>query len=277
MIHKSTILILGLLLSCGMGNVDQPDTPPDNNKEDDITTARKDFFDVECAYDIESSTYYFLTQINHKDKNGKLIKLKHAHSIKEKGETVREFAQRVNCTLAFNASTMRAVDDGIKPNGVQIIDGDIIQNIKTTAYTLGIKDNNLLVAYKPGVNIHDILKDGVNDALTAFGPLIEDYRTVSDEVLKIRGNYSEKHPRQVIAQLGNLDLLFLSCGGRGFDGEGMTAQDVIRILQQHEVKFAYMLDGGGSVSTVVNGELITKKIDKNGTAERLRPNFLYIE
>ena len=242
-----------------------------------VTPIKKDFFNIIRAFDKESSTYYFLTQINHKDGNGKIIKLKHAHSIKEQGETVREFAQRVNCTLAFNSSTMRRVDDGIKPNGVQIIDGKIIQNLKTSAYILGIKENNQLVAYSPKIEIEEILNDGVKDALTAFGPLIENHSIVSDELLQIRRNYNNKHPRQVIAQLDNMDILFLSCGGRGFDGEGMTAQDVIRILQQHKVKFAYMLDGGGSTSTVVNGKLITKKIDKNGTTERLRPNFLYFE
>lgn len=96
--------------------------------------------------------------------------MKHTHSIKEEGETVREFAQRINCTLAFNASTMCNVNNGVKPHRVQIIDGNIIQNIKTTTYTLGIKENNLLVAYKSEVNIDDILKDEVNNALTAFGP-----------------------------------------------------------------------------------------------------------
>lgn len=52
----------------------------------------------------------------------------------------------------------------------------------------------------------------------------------------------------------------------------MTAQDVIRILQQHEVKFTYMLDGGGSISTVINGKRITKQINGNGTKDKARPN-----
>jgi len=237
-----------------------------------------DNFSVEKLFDRESATHYYLTKINHKDKNGNIIKLQHAHSDKENGETVREFAQRMHCALAFNASTQRTPEPGIrKPQGVQIVNGKIVQDISTTAYILGIKSNNELVAYQPGTKAKSILKDGAVNALTAFGPLIENNQPVAESILKIRGNYSVKHPRQVIAQLDNLDILFLSCGGRGFDGEGMTAEDLIRILQGLKVKFAYMLDGGGSTSTVVKGELITKKIDKNGTVERLRPNFLYIK
>ena len=258
------IYLLLIIVSCGTTN--------EGNTRDNRD------FTVQRLFDNQSSTYYYLTHICHKDRNGKIIQMKHAHSIEGSGETVREFAQRVKCRLAFNASTMqRATEGGIVPNGKQIVDGIIKRDGNTTAYTLGIRENNTLKAFKPEANVNDILNDGFNNALTAFGPLIEDFHPASEEALKVRRNYDEKHPRQVIAQFNNLDILFLSCGGRGFDGDGMTARDVIRILQTKGVRFAYMLDGGGSVSTVINGELITKKIDAKGTKERKRPDFLYFE
>lgn len=80
----------------------------------------------------------------------------------------------------------------------------------------------------------------------------------------------------MIAQFDNLDLLIFSCGGRGFDGDGMTAKEMMKILKDLGVKFAFNLDGGGSTSTVIKDQLITKRIDNNGTRERLRPNFLYV-
>ena len=232
----------------------------------------------EKKYDSISDTYYYLTHIKHTDNNGKLLKLQHAHAQKSKGETVVEFSQRMgNPILAMNASTMyRISPDSIKPNGVQIIKGEIVQDKFKEAYALGIKDNNELISYVPEKRAAAILEEGVQDALTAFMPLIENYKPVHDRVLAIPKHGLEKHPRQVIAQFENLDLLILSCGGRTFDGTGMTAKDLIRILKDIEVKFAYNLDGGGSVSTVINGERITKKIDENGTKDRLRPNFLYI-
>lgn len=243
----------------------------ENANEDNITFEKK--------YDLESDTYYYLTHIKHKDQNGKILKLEQAHSVKERGETVVEFFERMNSPiLAINASTMyRLSSDTIKPTGVQIIKGKVIQDKYKKAYTLGIKDNNLLQAFQPDNRANDILNTGVKTALTAFIPLIENYTPVHDSVLDIQKHGIKKHPRQVIAQFGNLDLLILSCGGRGFDGTGMTSKDLIRILNEIEVKFAFNLDGGGSVTTVVNGELITKKIDDYGTKLRLRPNFLYIK
>ena len=106
-----------------------------------------------------------------------------------------------------------------------------------------------------------------NHALCGFVPLIVNYEAVSDQILNILGGIQQPHPRQIIAQYENLDLLILSCGGRGFDGEGMSGSDAIRILknEKEKIKFAFMLDGGGSVTTVINGKLITKRIDKNGT------------
>lgn len=240
------------------------------------TLLRGKNYTITKHYDEASQTYYFLTQIDHKDKRGRLIQLRHALAEKDTGETVRQLAVKTGAMLAFNASTQRRPTPATKaPSGVQIVDGKIIQDIKTSAYTLGVKANNELVFYRPGTKATEILQDGSVNALTAFIPLIVNHVNADDSVMVVNKHLIQKHPRQVIAQFGNLDLLFLSCGGRGFDGEGMTSKDLMRILQGLHVKFAYMLDGGGSTSTVVGKTLITKKIDEKGTQERTRPDFLY--
>ena len=263
----STIL---LILTAGVARASEP------------VLAASEVYRVEKHYDEASATWYYLTFVRHQDDQGNLVKLRHAQARAPQGEFVREFAERTNSILAFNASMgylpkETAEDKEIrKPVGIQIVDGEIVQERKTRVYTLGIRENNELVAYPPGTTAQAILKDGSRDALTAFVPLISGHRPVEEGVLDVVANLRQKHPRQVIAQMKNLDLVFLSCGGRGFGGEGMTAMDVIRILMEKKVKFAFNLDGGGSVSTVVDGRLITEKIDGRGTKERLRPNFLYI-
>ena len=249
-------------------------------KSDPIVVGDEVWFAKNCKLtknlDTVSNTYYFLTRIKHKDTNGKLIKLRMALSNKAEGETVRDFAIRMNTELAFNGSTANNLSPTVRQAaGIQIIDGVIVQELAKKAYTLGIKDDNELLAYQPGTKAADILKDGAHTALTAFIPLIENHRPVSEELFKLTANLIQKNPRQVIAQFDNKDILFLSCGGRGFDGDGMTVMDVIRVLKALNVRFAFNLDGGGSTSTVIGDKLITKKIDGKGTLERLRPNFLY--
>lgn len=251
------------------------------NTDEIVKTPPVDFsenYEITKQYDRESNTYYYLTRIKNRDKDGNLIKLRLAIANQKEGETVRSFAVRMNSAIAINASMglSNLPPNTRQPAGIQIVDGEIIQELSTRNYTLGIKDNNELVLYSPGTKAVDILGDGAINALTGFIPLIIDHNKVSDDIINRVGNSVVRHPRQVIAQFDNLDLLFLSCGGRGFEGDGMTAEDLIRILKGLDVRFAFNLDGGGSVSTVIGNELITPKIDGNGTRERLRPNFLYI-
>lgn len=233
-------------------------------------------------YDEASETAYYLTKIHHRDRSGQLIKLQLAHTVKEEGETVRQFAERTHSTLAFNASTqVKFKGNKMKnnvPSTVAIVDGEIINNEpRGNRFTLGIKDNNELFVFEPGTTAEEILATGTKNAVTAFVPLILDYERVSDIVLGYVGNLAVKHPRQVIAQLENLDIVFLTTGGRGFGGKGMTGEELIQILKDLNVKFAYNLDGGGSTSLVVDQKFINWKVDKNGTQERKRPTFLYVE
>lgn len=249
----------------------------------DTTIIKSDIFTVSKHFDDTSNTWYYLTRIKHKDESGKLVKLNLALTDPNEpmGEKASDFAKRMGAQLVFNASMSTVVSTPSGKNkripvGIQIINGEIMQERETHRYTLGIKDNNELVVYPGGTTAQEILDDGINTALTAFVPLIEDHQIVT-EALDDVGNLSVKNPRQVIAQFDNLDIVFLTCGGRGYGGTGMTAQDMVRVLKKMGVKFAYNLDGGGSISTVVNGEFINWKIDGHGTEERPRANFLYVK
>ena len=236
-------------------------------------------FTYSFHYDTISDTYYHLTRIKHKDSNGNVIRLRHGHSNSTAGEAGTDFTRRMDCCLAFNASMGKSdMPTGVvEPVGVQIINGTIVQNETYHRYTLGIKDDNFLLAYPPYETPTNILNDGVNDALTAFVPLIENYLPVSDTVYNSVGNSTVANPRQAIAQYGNGDILFLSCGGRGYEGVGMKAEDMVRIFSGLAVRFAYNLDGGGSVTTIHNGMRVTPLIDGYGTVERKRPNWLYVK
>lgn len=255
------------------------------DKTADTIIVKNDAFIVSKHYDTPSETWYYLTRIKHRDRTGKIIKLNLSltDANEPMGETASEFAARTNATLVFNASQSKIIttysgEEKIIPKRIQIVNGNIISGKPNQFYTLGIKENNELVVYPPGITGKEILKDGINAALTAFVPLIENHQSVLAEVVDLAaGTLRRKDPRQVIAQLDNLDIIFLTCGGRGYGGTGMTPTDVIRILGKLNVKLAYNLDGGGSSSTVVNGRFINSKIDGHGTLERPRANFLYVE
>lgn len=228
--------------------------------------------------DETSETDYYITHIPHKDQDGNLIELKHGFQNdlinSGNGETARNFSERHNASLVINASTW-SVDSGII-HGIQIKGGVIVKDTPHSRYyTLGIKDDNTLIAYPPSTSAQTILNDGCINALTGFYPIIENGEPSRTDIHHA-GHGVEKGPRQVIAQLANKDIIIISVEGRAAFNEGMDWNDLLRVLNDRGVVFAYNLDGGGSTSTVVRGVQINNPIDDNGLTERKVADFLFI-
>lgn len=234
------------------------------------------------------NTTYYITHIPHLDSDGNLIKLKRGiegtNPDKPEHITPVEFSRRHNATFVSNAST--GSGSQLRLHGRQILNGRIIDSLDTDyvkdRWTLAIAEDNTLTSYPPNVNAKTLLSQGVTNALTAFGPIISDNKVIVKD-----GDYSPnttvKHPRQVIGQLPNKDLIFFSCDGRenntdSFIEEGMTLAEVADVLFDYygNIQFAYNLDGGGSTSSVLRSTKLNKAQDKDFTSDRPVLDFLYV-
>lgn len=237
-------------------------------------------------------TSYKLVHIPHKDKEGNLIKLKRGIIGDDKSHprpiTATEFAKKSGATYVSNAST--GSGSRVMLHGQQIYEGEILDSVKDyeplkNRWTLGIADDNTLAAFHPTVSATSIKEKGYNNTVSGFGPLIVDSKTVykSGDYDK---NSEESHPRQVICQLANKDLVFFSCDGRvkaqGVYQKGMTLPEVIQVLREHygmgdnKIVFAYNMDGGGSTSSVLRGRRLNKVTDNNNKSERKTLDYLYV-
>lgn len=239
------------------------------------------FVDVNLSEhrDILSDSTYRLVNIPHKDERGTINTIKRGFSKDRPNggifETAREFSMRKKATVTINASVWNT--NANLYYGVQIYNGEIISDTTHDwRWTLGIKSDNQLVAYEPGVTSQQILEDGCNNAFTGFIPLILNGASVSQNIKDSYIDGTKKYTRQVIAQKTNKDLLVFTCDGIS-DSKGMTIDDVIRVLLSFgDISFAFHLDGGGSTQTVVRNRLINQVTDGNGYTERPVPDFLYI-
>ncbi|MGM9988888.1 MAG: phosphodiester glycosidase family protein [Bacillaceae bacterium] len=227
-----------------------------------------------------SQTTYYITIIPHKDKDGNLIKLKRGFGKDAPNggqrETAREFANRHNATVTINANTYNV--DNFKARSVDVYNGKVLNPPDSTLvynHVLAFKPDNTLSYFPSHTDPTTIINNGFDNALTGFIPLIMNGASIGTGVLATYPGGTQSHPRQVIGQFPNKDILILTCDGRTVDDKGMTSEDLIRILLPYRLTFAFMLDGGGSTSTVVRGTLINKPIDFNGTGERSIPFFLY--
>ena len=221
-----------------------------------------------------TGSVYHVVKIPNKDDNGNLIKLKRGIS-DAPAESARNYSSKNNHTFTANASTFKA---NYELQGKQIQDGNIISNNPTgSRYTLGIKDDNTLVSYDSSVSATTILSDGITTALTGFYPIMENGIKTSENIYSETPHTLQKEPRQVIAQMPNKDLIFLTVEGRKINSPGFSFDDIFRVCQGLGATFAYCLDGGGSTQTVLRGSLINNINDEMGTKERDVPDFLYIE
>lgn len=227
---------------------------------------------VQKKYDSISKTNYMITKVSHKDANGNIIKLKRGfandNSAVRSGETARSFANRNIATLAINASVF---GDNFNLRGHIIHEGSVLLNTAGMSglHILGIKADNTLVSYPPDTAISTMLADGCVETVIGFEPIVKNGVKI-DSPREV-----SNHPRQVIGQLPNKDIIILTCDGRTATDLGMNMSDCSRIMLAEGATFAYNLDGGGSNQTVLRGRTLNRVYDEGGTKERLVPDFLY--
>lgn len=235
-------------------------------------------------------TTYYITHIPHLDSYGNMIKLKRGIQGNDPNKpehiTPSQFARKTKATFVSNASTGSGTQ--LKLHGQQIYNGQILDSIKGDEYdplndrwTLAIGDDNSLTSFPPDVQASEIRSQGYNNTVSGFGPIISDGKIiVKDDDYST--NTIVSHPRQVIAQLPNKDLIFFSCDGRENNThtmieKGMTLQEVAETLLDHyDIEFAYNMDGGGSTSSVVRSHKLNRSMDESKTEERKVLDFLYI-
>lgn len=235
-------------------------------------------------------TTYYITHIPHLDSQGNIIKLKRGlygnNPNKPAHMTPSDFARKTKATFVSNAST--GSGSQLKLHGQQLFEGQILDSVKGDEYpalndrwTLAIGDDNTLTSFPPDVQASEIRNKGYNNTVSGFGPIISDGKIIVKD-----GDYSPNtivsHPRQVIAQLPNKDLIFFSCDGRENNThtmveKGMTLQEVAETLLDHyDIQFAYNMDGGGSTASVVRSHKLNRSMDDNKTTERKVLDFLYV-
>ena len=233
-------------------------------------------------------TTYKIVHIPHRDSDGNLIKLRKGISGSNPSKpdhiTARDFAKQTSATFVANAST--GSGSQLKLHGQQIYNGQILDSVKDyeplkDRWTLAMADDNTLTSFPPNITAKEIKEKGYNNTFSGFGPLIMEGKKVYTE-----GDYSPNsevsHPRTVIAQLPNKDILIFTCDGRitgsTLHQKGMTLNEVTEVLYSHygDIEFAYNLDGGGSSSAVLRSRMLNKPSDNNNKSERKLLDFIYV-
>ncbi|MBO4888545.1 MAG: phosphodiester glycosidase family protein [Firmicutes bacterium] len=188
-----------------------------------------------------------------------------------------EMAEDNNAILAINGDYY-----GARESGYVIRNGVIYRDY-------GNEDTDILCIYADGhfsitnsaeKTTEELIEEGVWQAFS-FGPgLIEEGEiTVSpgEEV----GKAKSSNPRTAVGQIeeasGSLHYVFVVSDGRTDESAGLSLSQLAEFLQSLGVTTAYNLDGGGSSTMVLLGEIINNPTTSGkGSKERSVSDIVYI-
>lgn len=179
-----------------------------------------------------------------------------------------------------------------QPIGQTIIDGVSVVNTPhqqgannetisdTECYPLCIDANGILSApYNRYVDTSVMLADGVMQAVSGWGKLVENYE-ITEADIEAEIVHPGRYCRQAIGQYQNGDYCVCTVDMSGYSNNieneaGLTYTELAEIFVQKGVKFAYSLDGGGSAETVLGGRQLNAIYE--GKEGRIAPTVISFE
>lgn len=169
------------------------------------------------------------------------------------------------------------------PLGTVIQNGVVLReyaegDFSTVNRTLTIDANGTLGYEALSVTGAQLVARGIVSTASGYFPIVYDFEDIDEREPDLAEKMTDTQctsdgQRQVLCQYENGDYLIITSEGRGGGGGGFfTFKQMQRLCKQYGVKFAYMLDGGGSAQTVV-GDKPLNHIYEN-TYGRVMPTYI---
>lgn len=199
--------------------------------------------------------------------NPEVFKLSLAEGEVGKLETTSDAATRTGAVLAINGGGFGAgrVNGELVSTmiGGTVVDGEVIKEFVPKSnedlFFVGINKKGDLVGGIPK-SAQEVEDMNPYQGVSFIPILIKD-----GEKVRLPGAWAKsKHPRTIIGQYANDDLIAIVVDGRqGEYSAGITLERLQDKLLELGVKDAYNLDGGGSTAMYFNGKILNKPSDGN--------------
>lgn len=193
-------------------------------------------------------------------------------------ETTSDAGKRTGAVLAINGGGFGAgkVDGQVVSTmiGGTVVDGQVIKEFVPKSnedlFFVGINRTGDLVGSIPK-SAQDVLNLNPYQGVSFIPILIK----AGEKVALPSAWASTKHPRTIIGQYANDDLIVIVVDGRQGDySAGITLERLQDKLLELGVKDAYNLDGGGSTAMYFKGKILNKPSD--GHERPVANNFIVL-
>ena len=197
------------------------------------------------------------------------------HYSKNDAEATSAIAERHDAVLAINGDYYNYKDN----NNLVIRNGELFRDLSSSRDQLLVYADGSFVPiprgeYKQGQG-QGYVDEGVVQSFT-FGPLLVN----NGEAVELPSKYiistadTIREPRTAIGWVDGTHYVVIVADGRrdGWSDKGMTLQELQQVFVEQGCQVAYNLDGGGSATMVLNGELVNKT---SGSRERNVSDIVY--
>lgn len=120
-----------------------------------------------------------------------------------------------------------------------------------------------------------LLDEGFWQVLS-FGPALVNNGEITVDTDDEVGKAMASNPRTAIGQISPLHYLFIVSDGRTAESEGLSLFQLAGLFAEYGCTVAYNLDGGGSSTIYLNGEVINNPTDGRSDDERSVSDIVYV-
>lgn len=187
-------------------------------------------------------------------------------------QNTSEIAAEHDAVLAINGDNY-----GTQEKGYVIRNGVLYREEGSRTKVLCIRSDGSMTIENPKEVTAQELKEQGAWQVFSFGPaLLEDGEILVHSYTEVKFSKSS-NPRTAIGMIENLHYLFVVSDGRTDDSSGLSLIDLAQFMQQLGASVAYNLDGGGSSTMVLNGEVVNNPTSSgNRIQEREVTDIVYI-
>ena len=190
-------------------------------------------------------------------------------------EATSEIASRHNAVLAINGDYYNYKDKYC----MIIRNGTLYRDKPSTRDLLLVDQSGLMSGVLAGDRQENMGKTYIEQGIVQsfeFGPML----VLNGEKTELPAKYiintkdTVREPRTGIGQVAENHYVIIVADGRreGWSDKGMTLQEMQQVFLDYGCHIGYNLDGGGSATMVLNGELVNKT---SGSRERNVSDIIY--
>ncbi len=259
----------------------------------DSENIESDWYNIEYRRDKETGCYYSLMTVFQKLSNGSkqypFVKWPNYPNggAKSVFEMNRDSGYKYN--IVINSGTFQepygadVTLTGV-PCGTVIQNGVVLRQGASDSDTEWVRTHQLVMTINNAgelgyaafdADASQLVSNGVISAVTGFVPIILNFinaESVDPTIPYISGRTVDTQA-QVLGQYGNGDYAIITAAGRGDQGGGFfTAAQLQALCISLGLKYAFLLDGGGSTQTVIGHKQINTVYDN--TYGRRVPTYI---